>query len=90
MASLRPDTGVSRGPQRYGAAEKDSDRDALRDELRRFEALAEPGNEEHQQVSGPCEPCGLSAVCAAGARDAEPTQAHQEALVQSANTGAVW
>jgi hypothetical protein len=50
MASLHPDTGVSRGPQRYGAAEKDCDRDALRDELRRFEALAEPGNEEHQQV----------------------------------------
>ena len=64
MASLRPDTGVSRGPQRYGAAVKDSDRDALRDQLRRFEALVEPGNEEHQQVSAARDPGCWTSRCA--------------------------
>ena len=48
--ALRPETGVPRGPERFGTRASDPERDQLRDELRRFEALADAGNPEHVQA----------------------------------------
>jgi hypothetical protein len=48
--ALRPDTGVPRGPERYGSVIQDDDRDALRDQLQRFEAKIDPADEEQVAV----------------------------------------
>ena len=48
--SLRPETGVARGPERFGSTVVDPARDQLRDELRRFEALADPKDEAQMQA----------------------------------------
>lgn len=47
---LRPETGVTRGAQRFGASVVDPKRDELRDELKRFEALADPEDAEQQKA----------------------------------------
>jgi len=48
--TLRADTGVPRGPERYGSVIQDDDRDALRDQLQRFEAKIDPADEEQVAV----------------------------------------
>jgi hypothetical protein len=48
--SLRPETGVGRGPERFGSSVVDPERDQLRDELRRFEALADPNDEAQMKA----------------------------------------
>ena len=55
--SLHPDfrapTGKPRGPAVYGAKVVDPERDALRDQLRKFEALADKNDPEQQAVRPP-------------------------------------
>jgi hypothetical protein len=47
---LRAPTGVPRGAEAYGGAVHDPERDALRDALRRFEALAAKDDPAQQAV----------------------------------------
>ena len=47
---LRAPTGRPRGPAAFGAKAVDPERDALRDQLRRFEALADANDPEQQAV----------------------------------------
>jgi hypothetical protein len=47
---FRAPTGKPRGPAAYGAKALDPERDALRDQLRRFEAQADANDPEQQAV----------------------------------------
>ena len=51
---FRAPTGKPRGPGAYGAKALDPERDALRDQLRRFEAQADASDPEQQAVRVAC------------------------------------
>lgn len=47
---FRAPTGRPRGPEAHGAKQVDPDRDALRDQLRAFEARADKDDPEQQEA----------------------------------------